>query len=524
MKRLQQLLASIAIEESYQAHEELEISGIAYHTKEVKPGYLFVCIRGYKTDGHKYLPKAIENGAIATIVEEIQEGVSIPQYRVQNSRLALAQLANAYYGEPSKQMKMIGITATNGKTTTSFMTNAILQQHGYNTGLIGTVFIKFGRHAIPADLTTPESLDLQNYLRQMVDEGVSHVTMEVSSAALESHRVHGVDYDFVSLHNIDREHIDHHGSYEKYIEAKTSLIRNAKSGAVAVLNLEDPISASLVHETKAHVITFSVQEPKGDLVCKNLDLSTGRANFTVEITREIELPGGKISPASFDIELKVPGLHSVYNSMVAIAFGLANGVSIPTIQEALRTFAGVERRFEYIFEGEYKILDDHFANAGNIDVTLGTLQYMDYRNFMLVYAIRGSRGPTVNRENAEAIVKWAGRLGLSEVIATKSKYHVTEKDIVTDEEEQVFMDVMNKAGIKVHLYEELPAAILHALRQAKEGDVILLAGCQGMDYGAEVALQLLAELNPHLDKDELFAPLRHRVAGVTVTPQSLATS
>lgn len=524
MKTLQQLLHAIAVEEPCQAQEELAITGIAYHSQQVKPGYLFVCIRGYKTDGHKYLSKAVENGAVAAIVEEFQGDVAIPQYRVQNSRLALAQLANAYYGEPSKKMKMIGITATNGKTTTSFMTNAVLEQHGNKTGLIGTVYVKFGSHAIPSDLTTPESLDLQRYLSQMVEEGVSHVTMEVSSAALESHRVHGVDYDFVSLHNINREHIDHHGSYETYIAAKASLIRNAKSDAVAVLNLEDPISASLVHETKAHVLTFSVQQQGGDLVCKNLDLSTGRATFTVEITREITLPEVKLTPTSFDIQLKVPGLHSVYNSMVAIAIGLANGIPIPTIQEALRTFSGVERRFEYIFEGEYKILDDHFANSGNIDVTLGTLQYMDYRNFMLVYAIRGSRGPTVNRENAESIVKWAERLGFTEVIATKSKYHVTEKDIVTDEEEQVFMDVMSRAGIKVHLYEELPAAILHALREAKEGDVILLAGCQGMDYGAEVALQLLAELKPELNKAELFAPLRHRVAGVTMTTQSLATS
>jgi UDP-N-acetylmuramoyl-L-alanyl-D-glutamate--2,6-diaminopimelate ligase len=349
--------------------------------------------------------------------------------------------------------------------------------------------------SIPAELTTPESLDLQNYLNQMVEKNVSHVCMEVSSAALETYRVETVDYDIVTLNNVSREHIDSHGSFEQYFEAKSSLIRNASERSIAVLNLDDPYSASLVNQTKAKVITFGVNSKEGHIHCKNLDLTTGRAKFTVEILKAFKANGAEYIPGEFDIELSVPGLHSVYNSMVAITVALLSGVAVSTIQHTLKNFAGVERRFEFIYEEDIKIIDDHFANTGNINVTLQTLKYMDYKKLHIVYAIRGERGPTVNQENAEAIVEWAAKLGLNEIIATKSISHVTAKDKVTDEEQRVFEEVMAEARIQVDLYDELPDAIARALNKAEEGDLVLLAGCQGMDHGAEIALQLLREKN-----------------------------
>ncbi len=514
MMRLQELLDAIDIKAN-SVDRDVAILGIAYHSQKVKQGDLFVCIRGYKTDGHKYIPQAIANGAVAIIVEETQEGIVVPQYRVSNGRLALAQLAAKFYGYPSKQLKAIGITATNGKTTSSFMTNAILEQHGYKTGLIGTVSVKIDDSSVPSVLTTPESLDMQHYLREMVERNVSHVTMEVSSAALELHRVHAVEYNIVTLNNINREHIDHHGTFEKYYDAKAGLIRNARATSVAVLNLDDPYSAALRSETAAQVITYSLNNLDADIVCRDLDLSTGRAVLTISVPQAIQIHDRVIAPTQFEIALKVPGLHSVYNALVAVTIALVYEVPISTIQVALQQFAGVERRFEYIFEDKFKIIDDHFANAGNIDVTLGTLKYMQYNHLHLVYAIRGMRGPTVNRENAEAIAHWAKQLGFRHVIATKSKYHVTEKDAVTDEEERVFREVMANAAIGVTVYEELPQAISSALAEAKDRDLILLAGCQGMDYGAEVALQLIAELRPDISRERLFAPLQHRVAGVT---------
>lgn len=490
MVSLKELLASITTLDSI-GNADIRVSGVAYHSQKVKAGDVFVCVTGYKTDGHQYLAGAAERGAVAAIVERFQDDIDIPQIRVENSRIALARLGAAFYGRPADKLKMIGITATNGKTTTSYMANAVLEAHGLKTGLIGTVVIKIDDEKIPAELTTPESLDLQAYLAKMVERGVTHACMEVSSAALETHRVEQVDYDIVTLNNVSREHIDFHDSFEGYFKAKSSLIRNAGAHAAAILNLDDEYSASLVDQTKAQVITFGVKSRDGHIHCKDLDLSTGRAKFKLEILKPFSASGVDFAPGEFDVALGVPGLHSVYNSMVAIIIGLLCGVPVETIRRALLEFKGVERRFEFVHEGDFIIMDDHFANPGNINVTLETLRFMDYERLQLVYAIRGDRGPTVNRENAEAIVSWLSRLELDEITATKSVSHVTSKDKVSDEEERVFMETMAAANVKVNLYEELPDAIAHALNRAQKGDLILLAGCQGMDPGAEIARELL---------------------------------
>jgi len=513
---LKTLLQAIDVKEAIN-DKDLTVTGVSYHSQKVSDGHLFVCVRGYKTDGHKYLKQAVENGAAAAVVEEFQNDLDIPQYLVADSRISLARLGAHFFGYPSEKMKMIGITATNGKTTTSYMTNAILENQGLKTGLIGTVSIKIDDTVIPSQLTTPESLDLQAYLNQMAERNVSHVTMEVSSQALEMHRVEKVDYDIVSLNNVSREHIDSHGSFEKYFEAKSSLIRNASENAYAILNLDCPYSASLVNKTKAKVITFGLNSSEGHIRCKNLDLTTGRAKFTVEILKSFKAGDKEYIPGEFDIELSVPGLHSVYNAMVAITIALLCNVPVSTIQKTLKSFAGVERRFEFIFEDDIKIIDDHFANTGNINVTLETVDYMDYENLHIVYAIRGERGPTVNRENAETIASWADKLGFNEIIATRSVSHVTAKDKVTDEELQVFQEVMDKAGIKVRLFDELPDAIAYGLSKAQAGDIVLLAGCQGMDYGAEIALHQLEKIKTHFSKEQLYLPLRNRVAGLSET-------
>ncbi|ARI75770.1 Mur ligase family protein [Halobacillus mangrovi] len=514
MAKLNELLKSIHVLKAWN-EKNLDITGLAYNSRSVQPGDVFVCIKGFKTDGHTYIAEAVSNGAVAIVVEDYQdEWKEIPQYQVADSRKALAALSDAFYNHPSQALKTIGITATNGKTSTSFMTNAILEQHGLKTGLIGTVVVKFGDYSEPTKLTTPESLDLHHYFAQMRDQDVSHVTMEVSSSALDLSRVGSVDFDIVTLNNISREHIDLHGSFEEYFNSKASLIRNAGPDKWAILNLDDEYSASLVDETKAQLLTFSVETGDGDLICKDLDLSTGRAKFTVEIRKPFTVGATTYEPMEFDIALSTPGYHSVYNSMVAITAGLLNEVPIPTIQEGLKAFGGVERRFEMVFEEDFKILDDHFANYGNINVTLSTLQQMDYANLKLVYAIRGSRGVTVNRENAQAIKEWAPKLGLTEVIATLSQSHVTEKDEVQEEEVRVFQEMMDEAGIKVDLYKELDDAIHHALSEVNTDDVVLLAGCQGMDPGAKIALEQLNKARPEMDEEKLFKPLKNRVAGI----------
>ncbi len=493
----------------------ITVTGLSYHSARVTPGNLFVAIRGYKTDGHLFLAQAAARGAAAAVVEEIQPGINLPQFRVADCRQALAGLANRYYGHPSRMLKIIGVTATNGKTTTAFMTNAILEEYDLKTGLIGTVIVKIGKTIRPAVLTTPESLDLHHCLAQMTEHDITHVTMEASSSGLALHRVDAVNFDIVVMNNISREHIDLHGDFERYHEAKARLVRERLPHQWAVLNLDCPLCAALAGNTAARVLTYGVKESGGHFQVRDLDLSTGRAAFTVELLRPFQVGTTRYTPSfSFPVRLSVLGLHSVYNAMAAILVGLLNEVPVSTIQAALHKFRGVERRFELIFDGPFKIIDDHFANSGNIEVTLETLKYMDYRRLTIIYAIRGSRGVIVNRENAETLARWAPLLGVKEIIATTSRSDVTEKDIVTAEELAVYRKVMQNAGIKTIVIEELPAAIATGLSRLESGDVLLLAGCQGMDPGAHLALEQVHHLLPHLPREQIYAALENRVAGV----------
>ncbi len=490
------------------------ITGLAYHSEQVKPGTLFVCIRGYKTDGHLFLPAAIKNGAVAAVVEYFQDNISIPQYKVADSRLALAALADCYYDHPSRRFNLTGVTATNGKTSTTYMINRIFEEHGFKTGLIGTVVVKTGEKIRAAELTTPESLDLHRYFSEMAENKISHAVMEVSSSGLELNRVGYADFNTVVINNISREHIDLHGSFEAYYRAKSRLVREATANQWAVLNLDCPYTAALKNETKANTFTYALKGKKADCLVRNLDLSSGRAFFDVELTPDAPAAILKTQPQTFPVELSVLGLHSVYNAMAAILVALVQGIPAATIRKALKTFRGVERRFELIFEDDFMVLDDHFANSGNIDVTLETLQMMNYKKLHLVYAIRGSRGVTVNRENAEAIVRWATKLKLDKVIATTSTDYVGSKDLVTEEELEVYMTVMNAAGLQTEIYPQLEKAVERGLSETGPGDVLLLAGCQGMDYGAGICLKQIRQLRPELPDEKVFAALKNRVAGI----------
>lgn len=513
MKKLSELLSTIEILSVYgEKTQDILISGIAYHSAKVSKGNLFVCIRGYQTDGHQYLQDAVSKGAVAAIVEYPVEGASIPQYVTSDSRLALAYTSSSFYDFPSRKMRMIGVTATNGKTTTTYMINEILETQGLKTGMIGTVVIKSDDEIVASDLTTPESLDLQTYLAHMNDKSVTDVCMEVSSSALELKRVGGVDFDIAVFNNLSREHIDLHGSFENYYNVKSSLIRNLKKDAVAILNADSKEILCLRELTAAQTVTYSVESHQGDILCENLDLSTGQAVFDVRIKEGFF--NQSLEELIFPVRLKVSGYHSVYNAMAAIATALICQIPIPVIQEALSGFRGVERRFEMIFDKEFKIFDDHFANAGNIDVTLETIRKMDYRKLILIYAVRGSRGPIVNRENAECIAAWSKILGFDRIIATKSVSHTSSKDKVTDEEVQVLKEVLQRESVAIELFDEIAFACQRGLDLVHPKDVILLAGCQGMDHGGEIMLKEISNRRPELDTNELFKPIRNRVCTI----------
>lgn len=503
--KLASLLKNIDIRRT-DAEGDLEISRVQYNSKKIEKGDLFVAIEGYTTDGHKFIKDAVERGATAVLVTKWQEDLPIPQILTDNNRRALARIAVNLNADPSRELEVIGITASNGKTTTAKLLAEILRTNGENTGVLGTVNYEFNEVSIPSKLTTPESLELQGLFRDMADADVQSVVMEVSSQGIEMSRVHGIRFRQLAMNNITREHIDQHGSFENYWAIKQTLITHADPDTEIVLNADDEHAISLrSHRPDAY--TFA-HHADADVRCENLDLSTGFPAFDVVLSdRFKERTGAR----NLHVKVGVAGYHMVLNTLSAVTLALLHGVTPEVIEKAVRGYGGVERRFEMLYDRDYKIIDDHFANVGNINVSLETLAHMDYARLLPVYAIRGNRGVTVNRENLETFLPRFRELRGESMIATLSRDATTSHDEVSPEEELLFREYMDREGIDYTLYPSLEQAIEAAAEQARPGDVVLLAGCQGMDAGGEIFLRYLQSKDPA--QTDLLKPVEHRICG-----------
>ncbi len=527
-----------------------EIKGIVCDSRKVESGFIFVAHRGKILNGEDFIDSAIQKGAVAVVLknrdsEELKsdkrvksdagreletlknENINgnsvrledgICRIYVEDTRKAIALMSANFYGHPSEKMKMIGVTASNGKTSTTFMLDEIHKAAGIPAGVIGTVYARTGKSQEASVLTTPDSADLQRYLSEMVESGYKACIMEVSSISVEMKRVYGVDYDIFAFNNISREHIDDHGDFETYYSVKASIPKHLNGDSILVLNSDQPLVYKIKDETKADVLAFSanyVPSIEGDsgvaayndafLSCyiRKLDLSTGRGNFTMVLGQE-----GQRSEVA--VSLGVAGYHNVVNALSAATVAYAAGIDKRYIKQGLEAYKGVERRFQCVYERDFTIYDDHFANSGNIDVTFETLHKKVFNDFVLCYAVRGSRGVTVNSENAYAMIPHLRKLGVTKIIATASEETVGAKDVLTADEKNVFLNIMKEEGIEVEWHEKLGTAVVSALDSVSDGDVLLLAGCQGMDSGAHIALDYLYKKN---GDSSVLEPLKNRVCG-----------
>lgn len=507
--KLKEILKGIEISDTKNVNEDIEIRDVVFNSKNADKDSLFVAIKGYVTDGHKYISNAFEKGASVAIVEEFNG--DFPQIKVKNSRIALAKSSCNFFKNPSKNFDLVGITATNGKTSVSMMCNSIIKSAGKENGLLGTVYYKAGKYTESAILTTPESRDLQEWFYKISEQKIPYTVMEVSSSALEMERVYGADFDVVSMNNISREHIDQHKSFENYFNCKKKLITKAKETAVAILNTDDDYVASLKTQTKASVLTLGVKAKDVDLTAENIDMSTGFPTFDIIIKKDLELRGFSVKKSKIKVNLKVGGYHSVLNALSATGICLALGISLEDIKNGLEDYNGIERRFEIIYNDDFKIIDDHFANSGNIAVSLKSLKGMDYNDLHMVYAIRGNRGVTVNRENILEIAKWKD-IKFKSFIITDYSDMKTHHDTVSDAERETVYRSMEEENIEYEVCHSLEEAIKLAIDRAKPNDLVFLAGSQGMDFGGKTALEYLADKKPK-KREEILKPLKNRIAG-----------
>ncbi len=482
VNQLQQQLSNCALVGS----GEIVITGMTADSRAVKEGDMFLAIVGHTVDGHRFIDKAIENGAKAVLVSkevEVPEGVAV--LKVEDTKEAIKVIAPYFYDYPADSLRMIGITGTNGKTTTSHIIAHVLEKAGYKVGVIGTVHVLINGKSYPVHNTTPDVADLQPILRQMVDEGVTHCVMEVSSHALDEERVAGVEYDTAVFTNLTQDHLDYHKTFENYLAAKAKLFEKVsaagkKSPKGAVINMDDPYGERILEKTTAPVLTYAI-EKEANLRGKNVALQSNSMQFTfVYEGKEYELP------------LKITGLFNVYNTLAAIGAVLLEGVELQDILEYLGTFHAVPGRFELVEEGQnFAVVVDYAHTPDGLENVLKTARGITDKRVLVVFGCGGDRDAT----KRPIMGRIAATYGDKVYVTSDNPRTEDPKSIV----EEVAVGVVEglREGITYQVIVDRREAIHQAIRDAEAGDVVLIAGKGHEDY------QILKDRTIHFDDREV---------------------
>jgi UDP-N-acetylmuramoyl-L-alanyl-D-glutamate--2,6-diaminopimelate ligase len=457
----------------------VEVTDLAYRAESVSPGALFFCVRGFSADGHDFAPEAVKRGAAALVCER-PLGLGVPELLVEDVRTAMPLLAASYFGDPTAELDLVGITGTNGKTTTAFLVREILERAGRQTGLLGTVHSVVGGAVEPVVRTTPESVDLQRTFRQMVDAGDRACVMEVSSHALELRRVDGSSFDCAVFTNLTQDHLDFHESLEEYFGAKRRLFvgHSTTTPRVAVVNVDDPWGGRLLEELAAaghpNAVTFGVNE-EADFRAEGVELEAGESRFAC-ITAEKWV----------DARLPLPGLFNVYNALGAIAATSVLGVELKTALEALAHADRVPGRFEPVDEGqEFTVLVDYAHTPDSLASVLETARALLERagkgKLICVFGAGGDR----DRDKRPLMGAAARRLADHVIVTSDNPRSEDPQAIIAaivEGAEQVAAEEPTASVLEVE--PDRRAAIAMALALAQPADIVLIAG-KGHEQGQE---------------------------------------
>jgi len=473
--KLKQLLADVNVIKT-NLSLDTEIAQVVYDSREVTPGSLFVAITGFATDGNRYIPMALEKGAVAVVTAYPQQA-NVPYVQVESDRLALAQIGANFFDHPAKSVKLVGITGTNGKTSSTLLLKHILEQAGHKVGLIGTMGNLIGDLAIPGDRTTPESFALQALLAQMRDAGCTHVVMEVSSHAIALHRVAGLHYDVVAFTNLTEDHLDFHKTMENYCDTKAELFCRCDK---AVLNRDDEWFDRITRNATCQMLTTSIKGA-GCVNAENLELLSDGVSFTA-VYGETSVP----------VRLPIPGKFSVYNALTALGTALQLDISLQTAAEALRTAKGVKGRVEVVPTPgkDYTILIDYAHTPDGLENVLSAVKGFCKGRLIAVFGCGGDRDP-VKRPIM-------GRIGVE--IADVAI--ITSDNPRTEDPGKIIQDILKGVDPTKNTFEVVenrPKAIQHAMDIAKKNDIIVLAGKGHETY------QEICGVKHHLDEREVVA-------------------
>ena len=474
--KLKELLKNISVLES-NVDMEMDIESVAYDSRKVTPGSLFVAITGFASDGNRFIPMALEKGAKVVVTAKKPEG-EIPYVLVESDRLALALLGVNFYGNPAESMIMIGLTGTNGKTSSTLLLKHILETvKGAKVGLIGTMENRIGDVVIPTERTTPESFDLQGLFAQMRDAGCTHMVMEVSSHALTLERVGGVHYDVAAFTNLTEDHLDFHGTMENYCDAKAELF--ARCGK-AVANCDDPWFDRVTAKAACSVLKTSVAG-MGDLCAQNVEMLSDGISFTAVFGEE-----------TAQVRLPIPGKFTVYNVLTVMGIALQLGISLADAAKALETAEGVKGRVEVVpTPGKpYTVLIDYAHTPDGLENVLSSVKDFCKGRLIAVFGCGGDR----DRTKRPIMGRIGAELADLAIITSDNPRTEVPMDIIKD-----IVAGLSETTKNYEVIENRIDAIHHAMDIAQKDDIIVLAGKGHETY------QEICGVKHHLDEREVVA-------------------
>ncbi|RXY99360.1 UDP-N-acetylmuramoyl-L-alanyl-D-glutamate--2,6-diaminopimelate ligase [Fictibacillus sp. S7] len=448
---------------NYKTDDEMnvEITSIEMDSRTAGPGSLFVCIEGYTVDGHNYARQAVENGASAILAEKpLEEIDSVPVVIVNDTKRSLAVLANVFYDHPTTKLHLIGVTGTNGKTTTSHLIEQIFADAGKRTGMIGTIDMKINGVSHKVSNTTPESLFLQKAFKEMNDQKVEAAVMEVSSHALDMGRVRGCDYDIAVFTNLTQDHLDYHKDMETYLRAKGLLFAQlgntyaGKKEKIAILNRDDKASKEFEKMTAAQILTYGIEQ-KSDIMAKDIKVTGKGTTFTLVTPFEEK-----------QVSLKLVGKFSVYNVLAAVSATLLSGIPIDSIIRTMENVKGVPGRFETVDEGQcFTVIVDYAHTPDSLENALVTVKEFAVGKVISVVGCGGDRDRTK-------------RPLMAKIAAEYSDIAIFTSDNPRTEDPEAILQDM-QAGVEDREYKVIldrRDAINYAVNLAEENDIILIAG------------------------------------------------
>ncbi len=473
---LRELLESLIIKKVIGAKSstdhspEVHIAGLEMDSRKVRPGDLFICVRGFTVDGHDFARDAIAKGAVAVLTErELPLSKDVVQIVVPDTRRAMAILADVFYGRPTQKLKLIGVTGTNGKTSTTHFIKRILQDAGYRTGLIGTMYSIIDEKKEEVKNTTPDILELQRAFRRMVDCDTDYAIIEVSSHALQLGRVRGCDFHTGVFTNLTQDHLDLHKTMENYQAAKSLLFSQLgnryedREQKAAVLNADDPASHAYAEMTSAQVITYGIKN-EADVTAADIKMSGKGTQFLL-----------KTFAGDAEVNTSLIGTFSVYNALAAAAVGLAEGLSVSQIASTLSRLEGVDGRFERVDEGQdYTVIVDYAHTPDSLENVLKTSRQITEDKLYCVVGCGGDRDRMKRPLMAQIAVKYADH-----AIFTSDNPRSEDPQSIIDEMVQgvkIDQGVKEDESAPFTTILDRKSAIYHAVRVARSGDTILIAG------------------------------------------------